>query len=275
MGAMNLYDAPPADVRPLLTNERMDLLTFLRALTPAEWAAFSAAPGWRVKDLALHLLDDDLGWLSRGRDGDRTGLLPMSDHGSFVAALAAKNQRWIEGAQGLSAPVVIGLLEWAGREMDAYYSTMDLAGDGQVSWASEGRVPIWFDIAQDLSERWVHQMQMREAVRRVEGYADAYRPAVLRTFVWALPHQYRVDAPTGTTVQIDLDSGGRWHLTCEESTNWSLDEGIVDQPDAHSAFSDDAGWRWLTGASMPPEGVVMRGPANLTEPLLGVRGIIA
>jgi uncharacterized protein (TIGR03083 family) len=212
--AMNLFQAPPVDVRPLLSDERRDLLRFMRTLEPLEWAAPSAALGWSVKDLALHLLDDDLGWLSRGRDGDRTGVLSMSDHRSFVEALAAKNQRWIDGAQGLSAPVIISLLQWAGREMDAYYSTMDLAGDGQVSWAGDERVPIWFDIAQDLTERWVHQMQMREAVGRVEGYADAYRPTVLRTFVWALPHQYRVDASPGTTVQVDLRSGGRWHLTC-------------------------------------------------------------
>ena len=118
-------------------------------------------------------------------------------------------------------------------------------------------------------------MQMREAVGRVEGYADAYRPAVLRTFVWALPHQYGVDASPGTTIQLDLNSGGSWHLTCDGSTHWSLDEGIVAQPDAHGAFSDDAGWRWLTGASLPPRGVLLRGPANLTKPLLGVRGIIA
>ena len=163
MRAMNLFDVPPADVRPMLVEERMDLLRFLRALAPAEWALSSAAPGWSVKDLALHLLDDDLGWLSRGRDGDRTGLLSTCDHGSFVEALAAKNQRWIDGAAGLSMPVIIGLLEWAGGAMDVYYSTMDLEGDGQVSWASDGRVPMWFDIAQDLTERWVHQMQMREA----------------------------------------------------------------------------------------------------------------
>jgi Mycothiol maleylpyruvate isomerase N-terminal domain. len=163
MRAMNLFDVPPADVRPMLVEERMDLLRLLRALAPAEWALSSAAPGWSVKDLALHLLDDDLGWLSRGRDGDRTGLLSTCDHGSFVEALAAKNQRWIDGAAGLSMPVIIGLLEWAGGAMDVYYSTMDLEGDGQVSWASDGRVPMWFDIAQDLTERWVHQMQMREA----------------------------------------------------------------------------------------------------------------
>jgi hypothetical protein len=142
MGAMNLYDVPPVDVRPLLIDERTDLLRFMQSLAPGEWAVSSAAPGWTVKDLALHLLDDDLGWLSRGRDGDRTGLLSVSDHGAFVEALAAKNQRWIDGARGLSGPVIIGLLEWAGREMDAYYATMDLTADGHVGWASNGRVPM-------------------------------------------------------------------------------------------------------------------------------------
>ena len=272
---MNLYDVPAVDVRPLLIDERTDLLRFMRSLAPAEWALSSAAPGWSVKDLALHLLDDDLGWLSRGRDGDRTGLLSVSEHGAFVEALAAKNQRWIDGAHGLSAPVIIGLLEWAGREMDTYYSTMDLTADGHVGWASDDRVPIWFDIAQDLTERWVHQMQMREAVGRVEGCADTYRPTVLRTFVWALPHQYRVDASPGATVQVDLTSGGSWHLTCDGFMHWSLGEGVVDQPDAQAVFSDDAGWRWLTGASLPPQGVLLRGSAILTEPLLGVRGILA
>lgn len=137
--------------------------------------------------MALHLLDDDLGWLSRGRDGDQSSLLAMDDHDSFVAALAAKNQRWIDGAQGLSPPVITELLDWSGQRMDAYYASMDMLGDGRVSWAGDGPVPIWFDIAQDLTERWVHQMQMREALGRVEGYAARYLPVVLRTFVWAVP----------------------------------------------------------------------------------------
>ena len=71
--------------------------------------------------------------------------------------------------------------------MDAYYASMDLLGEGRVSWASDGPVPAWFDVAQDLTERWVHQMQIREAVDRVEDYQAAYLPTVLRTFVWALP----------------------------------------------------------------------------------------
>ena len=51
----------------------------------------TAAEGWTMKAVALHLLDDDLGWLSRGRDNDQNGTLDMSNYGSFVEALAAKN----------------------------------------------------------------------------------------------------------------------------------------------------------------------------------------
>lgn len=271
---MDLFEAPTIDVRPALTQERRELLDFVQTLSPEEWGAPSAAPGWTVKDLALHLLDDDLGWLSRGRDHDRSGLLSMDDHDSFVAALAAKNQRWIDGARGLSGPVLIGLLEWAGDEMDAYYASMDLRGEGHVSWASDGAVPVWFDIAQDLTERWVHQMQMREAVGRVEGYAARYLPSVLRTFVWALPHQYRVDAPPGTTIHVDLSSGGTWRLACEGAGGWSLSEGSGEAPDARAVFSDDAGWRWLTGAALPPGGTLLEGPTSLCEPLMQVRGIL-
>ncbi len=273
-GRMDLSEAPAVDVRPLQIDERRDLLELLRALSPQEWDKPTAAPGWSVKDLALHLLDDDLGWLSRGRDGERSGLLAMDDYGSFVAALAAKNQRWIDGAQGLSARVLTGLLEWSGEEMNAYYSSMDLHGEGQVSWASDDPVPIWFDIAQDLTERWVHQMQMREAVGRVDDYAARYLPVVLRTFVWALPHQYRVDSPAGTVVQVDLASGGRWRLTCNGSSRWSLDEGTAEAPHAQVHFRDDAGWRWLTGAPLPRQGVRIEGPSDLCQPLLRVRGIL-
>ena len=110
-------------------------------------------------------------------------------------------------AAGCFPPLITELLEWSGGQMDAFYASMDLMGEGHVSWASDGPVPIWFDIAQDLTVRWM-QMQMREAVAQPGDYAAQYLSAVLRTFVWALPHQYRVDASAGTRVQVDLAGGG-------------------------------------------------------------------
>ena len=255
--------------------EREELVALLGSLVEAEWDLPSAAPDWSVKDLALHLLDDDLGLLSRNRDGDTAGLLDADDHESFVRALAAKNQRWIDGARHLSPRLIIDLLKWAGREVDAYYSTVSMTTHGHVSWASNEPVPIWLDMAREFTERWVHQIQIREALGRVEHYAATYLPTVLRTFVWAIPHQYREAADAGVQVQVDLGSGGKWYLVCDGGPTWSLNEGVVDSPAASAVFSDNSGWRWLTGATLSPEGVSLQGPPKLCEPLLGVRSIIA
>ncbi len=131
---MDLWRSTPLDALSALTEERADLLDFIAGLNDAEWHQASTAPGWSVKDLALHLLDDDLGWLSRGRDGDRSGRRDVRDHATFVDALAVKNQRWIDGTQQLSRPVVVGLLQWAGDQMDAYYASIDPMSDGWVTW---------------------------------------------------------------------------------------------------------------------------------------------
>ena len=175
-------------MRLMATDERRRLLAFLEKLTPGQWVAPSAAPGWTVQDLALHLLDDDLSWLSHQRDGGTGGRVDMSDRHLFVELLAAKNQRWVDAARVLSPRVVIDMLGWAGDQVDAFHARCDLRADGWVSWASSEPVPFWFNLAQEFTERWVHQQQMREAVDRVEDHAD-YLPEVLRTFMWAVPHQ--------------------------------------------------------------------------------------
>src|SRR4051812_35212950 len=51
---MDLSDAPVVDVRPLLSDERKDLLRLLRGLTPDQWNMPTTAPDWSVKDVALH-----------------------------------------------------------------------------------------------------------------------------------------------------------------------------------------------------------------------------
>lgn len=92
-------------VRPHPRAERVAFLELLEGLAPDQWNAPTACPGWSVKDVALHLVDDDLGWLSRGRDQDLSGLLAgHSDYREFVAALHAKNDGWVKTTRVLSPP---------------------------------------------------------------------------------------------------------------------------------------------------------------------------
>lgn len=227
-----------------------------------------------MKDIALHLLDDDLGWLSRGRDRDASGLLdPTVGHEPFVAALARKNQSWVDGSAGLSRRVVCDLLRWSAVEVDTYLAALDLTASARVSWAAHGEVPLWLEVARDYTERWVHQQQIRDALGRSGTHADTL-DVVLRTFVWAFPHQYAAETELGTAVAIDLTEGGRWLLTRGQH-GWELDEGERRSPAASITVDGDTAWRLVTGGAYDPDAIRATGPDHLVEPLLDVRGIIA
>jgi uncharacterized protein (TIGR03083 family) len=264
---------PVRDVRPLLTEERADLLALLASLGDTDWAKPTEADRWTVKDVALHLLDDELGWLSMGRDDDPAGLLDdTGDYRLFVAALDAKNQRWVDGASGLSHRVLKDLLEWSGRQVDQYYASLDLRAPSKVIWAGPGPAPRWFDLARDLTELWVHHQQIRDAVRAPGGH-DRFLPDVLRTFAWAFPYQYRPKAAPGTTVQLDFGPSGSWILT-RAAGRWVLDEGNARSPAAALRMAPQAAWRQLTGLPVSANQYVTQGEDSLARPLLAVRGII-
>ncbi len=262
------------DVRSLLSSERSDLLEFLRSLNPDQWLCSTQVPGWRVKDIALHLLDDDLGWLSRGRDGDTSGLLvPSEDYRAFVAQLDRKNQRWVDGTYGLSQQVVCDLLAWSGAAVDTYHADIDLGTAARVIWASVSAVPAWFDLARDFTERWVHHQQIRDALACPGTHAEKYIAAVLRTFVWAFPKQYEADATVGTQVAIDLDQGGRWVLT-RRVDGWELDESQAPAAAAAVTMPGDTAWRMLTGGPYDPATITKSGSNHLVDAVVCVRSII-
>ena len=136
-----------------------------------------------------------------------------------------------------------------------------------------GPVPAWFDLARDFTERWVHQQQIRDAVR-MPGRHDRFLPEVLHTFVWAFPHQYRPEAAPGTTVQLDFGRiGGSWILT-RQARRWVLDEGTAQWPAATLRMAPRVAWRQLTGLPVTAGQYAAQGDDRLVRPLLAVRGII-
>jgi uncharacterized protein (TIGR03083 family) len=269
---MNLWAVEPLDLRAPLHEERHDLLNLVGSLTDTDWLAPTPCASWRVKDVALHILDDDLGWLSRGRDGDLDGLIPMDgDYRDFVKALDQKNQRWVDASRGLSRRLVLELLAWSGERVADYHDTLPLSEPAGVIWAG-GQVPGWLGLGRDFTERWVHQQQIREAVG-TPGAHFRYLPAVLSTFVWAFPHQYQPEVDSGTVINLDFGGEARWHLVRGDG-GWDLVDGLADRSDAAISTDMDSAWRQLTGAATPVGAVMTSGPAQLAQPLLDVRGII-
>lgn len=270
---MRLTDVPPRDTRPLIAEIHDDLVALLASLRDTDWALPTEAGRWTVKDVALHLLDGDLTQLSIGRDGELSWLLDTGgEYGQFVAALDAKNQRWVEVARGLSPRVLTDLLRWSGEQVGQYYSAVNLTGPANVSWASDAEVPLWLHLAREMTERWVHQQHIRDAVGQPGDHAR-FLPAVLATFVWAFPHQYRPDAAPGTAVRLDFGDGGHWRLT-RAASGWELDEGTAPGPAAALRMPPHLAWRQLTGLPVPAGGYHTEGDVRLAAPLLAVRGIL-
>ena len=135
-------------------------------------------------------------------------------------------------------------------------------------------MPNWFDIAQDLTERWVHQMQMREALDKVDGYRDAYLSEVMHTFVWAFPRQYSAEAAEGTQIRLSLGSEACWTLTRLDA-RWDLSRGTSSEaPTVRAEATPQGAWKWLTGGAVTDDDLRLSGPPDLCSALMAVRAIL-
>src|SRR5215211_9373777 len=96
---------PPIDVVEMFPEERAALLRVLEELSPEEWQLPTVCEGWSVKDIALHLLGDDVGLLSRGRDGFSSPNfaegLDISQWNGLLAAINRQNEAWFTPSGGL------------------------------------------------------------------------------------------------------------------------------------------------------------------------------
>ena len=293
----SLQRLTPVYTAPLLRPLLGELLDLLRGLTADQWDAPTVAGAWRVRDVAAHLLDGDLRKLAASRDGH---LLPLAapirtdrDLARFVNALNAEGVAW---ARRLSPRLVVDLLattgEWA-ADLLAALPPHDVA-IWPVSWAGEAVSENWMDVGREYTERWHHQMQIRDAVAAPPTLLEArWSRPLLALSVRALPKSYAgVTAASGTAVTFAVTTGdgtsggarsgerlGAWTLVCE-AERWTLYEG--DGADAATLVraTVDAAWRLLYNAfdasrsPVSPAAITIDGDERLAEPLMRTRSVV-
>jgi len=254
--------SPPGacNVRHLFPGERSALLALLADLATDDWHRPTACPGWSVKDVAAHLLADDLGRLSRGRDGhsdpDFAAGLDVSTFAGLVAAIDRQNDRWVRAARRLSPGVLIDLLRFSGEATDAYFATLDLdALGGPVDWAVPDPAPVWLDLGREYTERWVHQQHIRDAVDR-PGLKDRFwLHPVLATFAHGLRRALAsASAAVGTTVDLTVTgaAGGTW-TALKTAAGWVLAEKGEEPAAAAVSLDQETAWRLFTKGIAPSE----------------------
>lgn len=250
------------------------LIDLLRGLAPHDWNASTAAGTWTVKDVTAHLLDTTLRRLSMHRDAYAPPLAPDAFANGVGAYVNAMNREGVTWAQRLSPALLVDLHDRYGAQMARFFEGLPPFTNAKwgVSWAGEDESPNWFDIARELTERWHHQQQIRDATGRPPLFA--FLGPVMDTFVRALPFTYReFDAPRGTAVVLRVTSEGEgaWSLVREDA--WTLYAGEAERPAARVTMRGDKAWRIFTRQKIDPEAAV-EGDAALAAPLLGMVSIV-
>ncbi|WP_303311516.1 maleylpyruvate isomerase family mycothiol-dependent enzyme [Hymenobacter sp. BT730] len=261
------------------------LLQLLRSLSPAEWELPTVAPNWRVRDVALHLLDGNVRTLSILRDG-YFGQAPASgSYTDVVSFLNQLNADWIAAGQRLSPAVISWLLELTGPEYCRFLASLDLLAPAvlAVAWAGEQESVNWFHVAREYTEKWHHQQQIRQAVGQEEDLLtrELYFP-FLDTCLRALPFHYRnTQADPGTLLQILItgEGGGTWQL--QRSTDaWQLLETPAPEQDTATQVILDGrvAWRLFTKSLPRPQAdahIQITGNAQLAEPFFSLITVMA
>ena len=244
--------AKPIIVVDLFPQERRLLLDLFAGLTDEDWQRPTVCAGWTVRDIGLHLLGDDIGYLARKRDEFSNPFFvgrDMQGWESLVQNINEANELWVRAMQRVSPALLCALLELTGKQFYEYISSLDaMAMGGAVSWAGPQDAPVWLDIAREYTERWLHQQQIRDAVHKPGLKERRFFHPVLDTFVWALPHTYRDVAVTQTTVVklvVTGEAGDVWYVV-GEAHGWSLYKAVEFQPASVVTMDQETCWRLFT-----------------------------
>jgi uncharacterized protein (TIGR03083 family) len=277
--------AGPIIVTDLFPVALAELLTLLSGLSDEEWQQSTACAAWSVKDVALHLLGDDIGILSRPRDRFSSGR-SARDRQELVALLNETNDLWVRASRQVSPRLLHDLLAFTGAQVSAHFASLDPHAIGDVvSWAGPEPAPVWLDLAREYTERWHHQQHIRDAVGKPGLKEARFFAPVLDTFVRALPFRYRdVRAEQGTVVAVTITggSGGRWALRREgqarEGQAWTLYVAPPTRPTAEVVLDQEIAWRLFTKGIAHEQALrhaVLMGDESLAAKALDAVAILA
>ena len=173
------------------------------------------------------------------------------------------------------------LLDITGRWVSEYVAALPPHATSGVSvaWAGEDHSENWMDTGREYTERWHHQMQIRDAVGADGLFERPWFYPVLDLSVRAFLRSYQdVPAAAGTAVVYEVDAEGDnvWSII-REVPGWSVVRGRA--PDATAGLRTDAdtAWKLLYNALAVEAArarVAISGDSRLAEPMLRTRSVM-
>lgn len=234
------------------------LIDLLKSLIPSDWEKPTSAKLWNVKDVAAHLLDTNLRTLSIQRDGFYGEKPPqINEYKDLVAWLNQLNAEWVKASKRLSPAVLIDLLESSGKEVSDYYVSLPDMEESifSVAWAGEETSLNWMHLAREYTEKWHHQQQIREAIRKRGLLEQRFFETLMDTFMMALPYTFsKVNAPLGTHVEVRISGEFQksWFLK-KTSEKWQLEKEATHNPISIVALPGEIAWKLFCKNLRPNE----------------------
>ena len=274
----------PPDTRPLFAPLGRDLIALLRSLTPEDWQRPTVCTAWTVKEIAAHLLDTACRRISLDRDHHPPPApsRPVTSQEELVTWLNRLNADWVRACRRLSPALLVDLLETAEAALVATLATLDPDEEARfaVTWAGEERSSNRFDTARELTERWLHQQQIRLAVHAAPLTRPSLSGAIFATFLRALPHAYRATATdVGTEVGLTIvgEKDYRFVLRRQEE-GWRLVTGSPVAPRATIRIAEEPAWLLFTkgmGSSEARSLARLSGAESLVAPFFSALAVMA
>jgi uncharacterized protein (TIGR03083 family) len=242
--------ADPILCAHLLRRVDEKLIDLLSSLTSSEWDIQTAAPLWKVRDVAAHLLDTALRKLSMARDSCYVERVNIRSPQDLITLVNCLNREGVTVYRRLSPPVLIDMMRVACEQSARFHESLDPFAPATfaVTWAGEETSLNWFDTARELTERWHHQQQIRLATNRPGIMTPELYYPVLDCLVRGLPYLYRdVDATVGTSLLLEIsgECGGRWLLS-RGSTQWGFVKPVVGEFASRVTIPQELAWRVFT-----------------------------
>ncbi len=196
-----------------------------------------------------------------------------------MAAIDRQNDLWVRANRRISPRLLSDLLRFTGDATTAYFAQVDGSALGSpVNWAGPDPAPVWFDLAREYTERWVHQQHIRDAVRCPGMTEPRWMAPVLQTFAMALPHALRdVAVPSGTGVGLIItgDAGGVWWAV-RNTDRWELSETPPVVQATTVQIDQASAWRRFTrGTSPDASEALVEGDQAIGQQVLQMVTIIA
>jgi uncharacterized protein (TIGR03083 family) len=229
------------------------LISLLGSLPQDDWNKKTVAGNWTVKDVAAHLLDTNIRFISIHRD--QAELKPdveITSYRTLVDYLNRLNADWVKAMKRVSSEQLVELLSQTHNNYVIGLEKLDPDAPAKfaVAWAGEDVSTNWFHIARDYTEKWHHQQQIRDAVGQQGILTKEFYKPVLSTFMRALPYKYKdTPAPEGTCIQLTIDSeaGGSWWLEMK-GEQWIVTEKKNREATVKITIPVDLSWKLFTKA---------------------------